>query len=44
MWWKIVNNDKLRLVIFSDLHYLDNNHSEQYNRKLTNLAVPLFEK
>lgn len=39
-----MNNDKLKLVVFSDLHYLDNNHSEQYNRKLTSLAVPLFEK
>ena len=39
-----MNNDKLKLVVFSDLHYLDDNHSEQYNRKLTSLAVPLFEK
>lgn len=34
----------LKLVIFSDIHYLDESHNEQYNRKLTKLAVPLFEK
>lgn len=34
----------LKLVIFSDIHYLDENHNEQYNRKLTKLAIPLFEK
>ncbi len=33
----------LKLIIFSDLHYLDQNHSEQYNRKLTHLAIPLLE-
>lgn len=34
----------LKLVIFSDIHYLDEGHNEQYNRKLTKLAIPLFEK
>lgn len=34
----------LKLVIFSDLHYLDNNHKEMYNRKLTNLSLTLLEK
>lgn len=34
----------LKLVIFSDLHYLDEQHEEQYNRKLTKLAIPLLEK
>lgn len=34
---------KLKLIIFSDLHYLDEKHKEQTNRKLTKLAVPLLE-
>lgn len=33
----------LKLVIFSDLHYLDEQHEEQYNRKLTKLAISLLE-
>lgn len=37
-------NKLLKLIIFSDLHYLDDNHDEQYNRKLTKLSIPLLEK
>lgn len=37
-------NKKLKLVIFSDIHYLDGDHKEEYNRKLTNLSTPLIEK
>lgn len=36
-------NQKLKLVIFSDLHYLDNQHEEENNRKLTKLALPILE-
>ncbi len=37
-------NSLLKMVIFSDLHYLDDNHSEFYNRKLTKLSISLLEK
>ena len=36
-------NQKLKLVIFSDLHYLDNQHEEENNSKLTKLALPILE-
>lgn len=39
-----MNNKLLKLIIFSDLHYLDDKHKEQYNRKLTKLSIPLLEK
>lgn len=39
-----MKKDKLKLVIFSDIHYLDKDYKEEYNRKLTNLAIPLIEK
>lgn len=39
-----MRDNALRMVIFSDIHYLDENHNEQYNRKLTKLSIPLFEK
>lgn len=39
----MIENISLRLVVFSDLHYLDEKHKEQYNRKLTHLAIPLLE-
>lgn len=38
------DNNSLKIVIFSDLHYLDSNHDEQYNRKLTKLSIPLIKK
>ena len=37
-------NDDMKMVIFSDLHYLDDNHKEKTNRKLTKLAIPVMEK
>lgn len=37
-------NKLLKLVVFSDLHYLDDKHNEQYNRKLTKLSIPLLEQ
>ena len=39
-----MKDNVLKMVIFSDIHYLDENHDEQFNRKLTKLALPLFEK
>ena len=39
-----MEKNKLKLVIFSDIHYLDEKHKEEYNRKLTNLSIPLIEK
>ena len=38
------DDNLLKIVIFSDLHYLDSNHNEQYNRKLTKLSIPLLKK
>jgi len=32
------------MVIFSDIHYLDNKHKEITGRKLTNLSIPLIKK
>lgn len=37
-------NNELKLVIFSDLHYLDPDHKEWSGRKLTWLAEPLLYK
>ena len=37
-------NDDMKMILFSDLHYLDDNHKEKTNRKLTKLAVPVIEK
>ena len=37
-------NNEMKIVIFSDLHYLDVNHKEKTNRKLTKLAMPILEK
>ena len=39
-----MKDNVLKMVIFSDIHYLDEQHNEQYNRKLTKFAIPLFEK
>ena len=37
-------NDDMKMILFSDLHYLDDNHKEKTNRKLTKLAIPVIEK
>lgn len=37
-------NNEMKIVAFSDLHYLDVNHKEKTNRKLTNLAMPILDK
>ncbi|MBQ6355425.1 metallophosphoesterase [Candidatus Saccharibacteria bacterium] len=34
----------MKLVVFADIHYLDDEHTEETGRKLTWLAVPLVEK
>ena len=37
-------NDDMKMILFSDLHYLDDNHKEKTNRKLTKLAIPVIEE
>lgn len=38
-----MKND-MKIVVFSDLHYLDDNHKERTNHKLTNLAMPVLQR